>query len=61
VIEEATAVIGPILGPLAEQQMRRALAISQGDFIVFLQEPISASLLGPMIWKLAFRKKPADT
>jgi putative tricarboxylic transport membrane protein len=64
-IPVAPAVIGLILGPLAEQQMRRALAISQGDFIVFLQEPISAGLLavavlvllGPMIWKLATRKK----
>jgi putative tricarboxylic transport membrane protein len=55
----APAVIGLILGPLAEQQMRRALAISQGDFLVFLREPLSATILaiaviawaGPMLWK----------
>jgi putative tricarboxylic transport membrane protein len=41
----APAVIGLILGPLAESQFRRALAISQGDPMVFLQHPISASLL----------------
>jgi putative tricarboxylic transport membrane protein len=65
-IPVAPAVIGLILGPLAEQQMRRALAISQGDFMVFLQAPISAGLLalallvliGPTIWKLTRRKKP---
>jgi putative tricarboxylic transport membrane protein len=39
------AVIGLILGPLAETQFRRALAISQGDASVFVTQPISAALL----------------
>jgi len=39
------AVLGLILGPLAEQQFRRALAISQGDYSVFVTRPIAASLL----------------
>ncbi len=42
----APAVIGLILGPLAESQFRRALAISQGDPSVFFSHPISATLLG---------------
>jgi len=42
----APAIIGLILGPLAEQQFRRALAISQGDLSVFLTRPLSATLLG---------------
>ncbi len=41
----APAVIGMILGPMAEQQFRRALAISQGDYSVFLTRPLSATLL----------------
>jgi len=41
----APAVIGMILGPLAEQQFRRALAISQGDYSVFFSRPLSLSLL----------------
>jgi len=41
----APAVIGMILGPMAEQQFRRALAISQGDPSVFFTRPISATLL----------------
>jgi putative tricarboxylic transport membrane protein len=41
----APAVIGLILGPLAESQLRRALAISQGDPTIFLTHPISAALL----------------
>ena len=42
----APIVVGLILGPLAEQQLRRALAISQGDATVLLTSPISAVLLG---------------
>ncbi len=41
----APAVIGLILGPLAESQFRRALAISQGDPSVFLTSPISVTIL----------------
>ena len=44
-IPVAPAVIGLILGPLAETQARRALAISQGDPSVFISHPISASIL----------------
>lgn len=40
----APAVIGLILGPLAETQFRRALSISQGDAGVFFSQPISATL-----------------
>jgi putative tricarboxylic transport membrane protein len=39
------AVIGLILGPLAETQFRRALQISQGDASVFFTHPISGTLL----------------
>ncbi|MDX2102882.1 MAG: tripartite tricarboxylate transporter permease [Alphaproteobacteria bacterium] len=41
----APTVVGLILGPLAEQQFRRAMSISQGDATVFLTQPIAASLL----------------
>jgi putative tricarboxylic transport membrane protein len=41
----APVVIGLILGPMAEQQLRRALAISQGDVTVLFTSPISATLL----------------
>jgi putative tricarboxylic transport membrane protein len=39
------AVLGLVLGPLAEQQFRRAIAISQGDLSVFLTRPIAAALI----------------
>jgi putative tricarboxylic transport membrane protein len=41
----APCVVGLILGPLAEQQFRRALAISQGDVSVFFTQPLSLALL----------------
>ena len=39
-------VVGLILGPIAESQLRRALAISLGDPMTLLQSPMSATLLG---------------
>src|SRR5262249_46836678 len=42
----APVVIGLILGPVAEQQLRRALAISLGDPLVLVESPMSATLLG---------------
>jgi putative tricarboxylic transport membrane protein len=41
----APVVVGLILGPMAEQQLRRALAISQGDYTVLVTSPIAAVLL----------------
>jgi putative tricarboxylic transport membrane protein len=42
----APVVVGLILGPMAEQQLRRALSISQGDWTTLVQSPIAATLLG---------------
>jgi putative tricarboxylic transport membrane protein len=42
----APVLVGMILGPLSEQQLRRALALSQGDPSVFLTRPIAATLVG---------------
>jgi putative tricarboxylic transport membrane protein len=41
----APIVVGLILGPLAEAQLRRALSISLGDPLVLVQSPVSATLL----------------
>jgi putative tricarboxylic transport membrane protein len=41
----APVVIGLILGPMAETQLRRALAISLGDPVALVQSPIAATLL----------------
>lgn len=41
----APAVLTLILGPMMERALRRALQISQGDFAIFMESPISAVLL----------------
>ena len=43
--DPAPLLLGFILGPLMEENFRRALVITQGDFAVFVTRPISASLL----------------
>jgi putative tricarboxylic transport membrane protein len=35
-----------ILGPLAEAQLRNAISIGEGSAMVFLQRPMSLTLLG---------------
>jgi putative tricarboxylic transport membrane protein len=42
----APVLIGLILGPMAEKQLRQALAIGQGDPLVLVASPLAASLLG---------------
>ncbi|MDB5875536.1 MAG: tctA, partial [Ramlibacter sp.] len=41
----APVVVGMILGPLAEAQLRNAVSIGEGSFLVFLQRPMSLTLL----------------
>jgi putative tricarboxylic transport membrane protein len=41
----APVMIGLILGPAAEQHLRRALAIGQGDWTILITRPLSAALL----------------
>jgi putative tricarboxylic transport membrane protein len=41
----APVVVGMILGPLAEAQMRNALSIGEGKWGVFVERPMSVFLL----------------
>jgi putative tricarboxylic transport membrane protein len=41
----APLVLGLVLGPMIEKNMRRALTTSNGDFMIFLQKPMSAVFL----------------
>ncbi|NKE44649.1 tripartite tricarboxylate transporter permease [Roseomonas frigidaquae] len=62
----APVVIGMILGPMAEQAMRQAMTISQGDWTVFFTRPVSlillllalTALLGPHLYT-AWRRRGA--
>jgi TctA family transporter len=39
-------LIGFVLGPMMEEHLRRAMLLSRGDWGVFIERPISATLLG---------------
>src|SRR6186713_1617632 len=43
--EPAPLLLGMVLGPLMEENLRRALLISRGDWSVFVTRPVSAYLL----------------
>lgn len=45
----APVIVGMILGPMAEKQLRNALSISQGDWSIFLTRPLSLTLLCVMV------------
>ncbi len=45
----APVIVGMILGPLAEAQMRNALSIGEGRWGVFIERPMSASLLAVVV------------
>jgi putative tricarboxylic transport membrane protein len=43
--EPAPLLLGFILGPMMEENLRRALLLSRGDWSTFLERPLSAGLL----------------
>jgi len=56
--EPAPMILGFILGPLMEENLRRAMLLSRGDPLVFFQKPISASFLVVSIILLAIIALP---
>ncbi|RYE34302.1 MAG: tripartite tricarboxylate transporter permease [Hyphomicrobiales bacterium] len=44
--EPAPLLLGVVLGPMMEENLRRTMLLSRGDPMIFLQRPISAVLLG---------------
>lgn len=51
----APVLIGAILGPLAESELRRALAISQGDVGILFNSPIALTLYGLIALAIALK------
>jgi TctA family transporter len=43
--EPAPMLLGFILGPLMEEHLRRAMLLSRGDPMVFLERPISGTMI----------------
>jgi len=57
--ETAPLLLGFVLGRLMEENLRRALAISRGNVLAFVQRPISGSLLAVAVLVLAVAIVPA--
>ena len=57
--EPAPMLLGMVLGPLMEENLRRALLISRGDWSVFLTRPLSATLMAVAAFLLILSLLPA--
>lgn len=65
--EAAPLLMGFILGPMLEENLRRSLLLSRGDPAIFLERPVSAVFLGLailllawVIWGIVRPKRPAS-
>jgi putative tricarboxylic transport membrane protein len=45
----APVLVGMILGPLAEAQLRNAISIGEGSAMIFLQRPMSLAILAVIL------------
>ncbi|MES2025942.1 MAG: tripartite tricarboxylate transporter permease [Pseudomonadota bacterium] len=57
--EPAPMLLGFIIGPMMEEYLRRALLLSRSDPMVFLQRPISATMLAVAVLAMAVVLLPA--
>ena len=58
-VRDGAAVLGFILGPMMEENLRRALLLSRGDWSVFVTRPLSAGLLAAGLLMLIIVLLPA--
>jgi len=58
-LEPAPLLLGFILGPMMEENLRRALLLSRGDWSVFVTRPLSASLLAAAVLLLVVVMLPS--
>jgi putative tricarboxylic transport membrane protein len=57
--EPAPFLLGMVLGPMMEEYLRRAMLLSQGDPAIFVQRPISATLLALAVFCIVAVSLPA--
>jgi putative tricarboxylic transport membrane protein len=56
--EPAPMLLGFVLGPLMEENLRRAMLIARGDPTTFVTRPISGTLIGIAVVLLVFAALP---
>jgi putative tricarboxylic transport membrane protein len=62
-------ILGVVLGPMAELEMRRAVQISNGDFMTLIEKPFSVvvyallilGIVGPKLWPLIKKRISTKT
>ncbi len=59
--ETAPIVLGVVLAPMIEMALRQSLAMSDGQYSIFLSRPISATLLGVGLILIILALKPLVT
>lgn len=67
--EPAPLVLAFVLGPMLENNLRKSLILSHGEFMIFLERPISAAclvlaaiaLLAPLVPNFARRREKLAT
>jgi len=47
--DPAPLIVGFVLGPMMEENLRRAMLVGRGDPMFFITRPISAALLGVIV------------
>jgi TctA family transporter len=57
--EPAPLLLGFVLGPMFEEQLRRAMILSRGDPAIFVTRPISATLMAITVLMLVLAAVPA--
>jgi putative tricarboxylic transport membrane protein len=57
--EPAPLLLGFILGPMMEENLRRAMLLSRGDWSVFVTRPLSAGLLAAALLLVIIVALPA--
>jgi len=59
--ETAPIVLGVVLAPMIEMALRQSLAMSDGQYTIFVTRPISTALLGVGLVLIALALKPLVT
>jgi TctA family transporter len=58
-LQPAPLLLGFIVGPLLEENLRRSLVVSRGDPMIFISRPISATLMVGVVLLLVLLLVPA--
>jgi len=53
----APVALGLVLAPMVELSLRQSLAMSGGDYLIFVQRPISVVMLGLGVLMVVFSMK----